>query len=138
MKLSKWWRDICERLEDRDFHQWSDVATILLNFSYSEQKNAEQAFKKIKKNVLKNWRQENHRSAVVLTPNIHRSDALAFYAFRDREKENRQERMRNIAAQVFNNEHVQRCVIMGVNVDKNHYPYSSLLVFTANQDKQTG
>jgi len=131
MKLSRWWRDICERLEDRDFHQWSDVATILLNFSYPEQKNAEQAFKKIKKNVLKNWRQENHRSAVVLTPNIHRTDALAFYAFRDREKEHRQDRMQNIAAQVFNNEHVQRCVIMGVNVDKDHYPYSSLLVFSA-------
>lgn len=136
MKLSKWWRDICERLEDRDFHQWSDVAIILLKFSYTEQKSAELAFKKIRKNVLKNWRQENHRSTVVLTPNIHGSDALAFYAFRDREKEYRQERMANIASQVFNNKHVQRCVIMGVNIDKNHYPYSSLLVFTAGDSKE--
>ena len=35
------------------------------------------AFKKIKKNVFKHWRHENHRSAVVILPNIHRTDALA-------------------------------------------------------------
>lgn len=134
LKLSKWWRDICARLEDRDFHQWSDVAYILLNFSYPEQKYAEAVFKKIKKNVFKNWRQEKHRSAVVITPNIHRSDAIAFYAFRDREKGYRQERMKNIASQVFKKEHVQRCVILGLNIDKDHYPYSSLLVFMADEN----
>ena len=41
--------------------------------------------------------------------------------------------MKNIAAQVFKKEHVQRCVILGVNIDKDHYPYSSLLVFMANE-----
>lgn len=130
LKLTQWWKDICNRLEDRDFHQWSDVANILLSFSFAEQQDAGRYFHKIKKNVFKNWRKANHRCSVIIIPNMHRSDALGLYAFRDRDKELRQEHMQNIASQIFDeNPHVQRCVILGVNIDKKHYPYSTLMVF---------
>jgi hypothetical protein len=42
--------------------------------------------------------------------------------------------MQNIAAQIFENPHVQRCVILGLNIDKEHYPYSSLTVFFAGEE----
>ena len=50
-KMTRWWRDTCSRLEDRNFHQWSDIANILLGFSVSEQQRAEALFKRVKKNV---------------------------------------------------------------------------------------
>jgi hypothetical protein len=134
LKMTQWWRDICNKLEERNFHQWSDIANILLSFSFSEQQAAERGFKKIKKNVFKNWRQKNHLCSAIMIPNMHRTDAIGLYAYRDREKEKRQERMQNIAAQIFENPHVQRCVILGLNIDKEHYPYSSLTVFFAGEE----
>ena len=43
----------CQKIEARDFHQWSDVATILLEFSMDEQRKLAAQFKRITKNVKK-------------------------------------------------------------------------------------
>lgn len=128
-KLSKRWLDICRRLESRNFYQWSDVAVVVLAFSYDEQEKMERRFKKIAKNVHKNWRQPKHECAINIIPNRHRTDALSLYAFKEREKDQRRERMENIAGQVFESEHVKRCVILAVNIDRQDYPYSTLMVF---------
>ncbi len=136
-KLTQLWKDICRKLEERNFHQWSDVANIILSFSFSEQKKAEKLFNKIKKNVLKNWQQEGHICSAIMTPNLHRSDALALYAYRMIDIYLRNRRMENIASRIFENHHVQRCAILGVNIDKEHYPYSTLAVFFRDEDKDT-
>ena len=68
---------------------------------------------------------------------MHRSNALGLFAFRDREKEHRYKRMRNIAGQIFQNVHVQKCVILGVNIDKAHYPYSTLAIFYRSEKNLT-
>ena len=68
---------------------------------------------------------------------MHRSNALNLFAFRDREKEHRYKRMKNIASQMFQNAHVQRCVILGVNIDAAHYPYSTLAIFYRGEKNLT-
>lgn len=128
-KMTNWWRDICMKLEVRGFHQWSDIANILLGFSFSEQLKAEASFKRIKKHVLKFWQQDGHLCSIIITPSKYKFDAMALYAFRDRDKERRKERMENIAAQTFANSHVKRCLILGVNIDKDQYPYSIIAVY---------
>ncbi len=128
-KLTQMWKDICERLERRNFHQWSDVAVAILSVSYDDQHKLQPAFKKIRKNVLKNWRKPDHLCSTLLVPPAQRSDAIALYAFRERDKEERRQRMSDIAAQVFEHAHVKRCVILGVNIDRMDYPYSTLIVF---------
>jgi hypothetical protein len=128
-RLTRWWRDLCMTLERRQFHQWSEMAVVLLNFSFSEQQRIEKSFKKIVKNVFKKWREHNHLSAITVIPAMHRSDALAVYAFRERYATERRERMQNIAAQVFQSNHVRRCMVIGINIDRKSYPYSTLAVF---------
>jgi len=128
-KMTNWWRDICSRIESRKFYQWSDVSNILLGFSYTEQQKAEKHFKKIKKNVQKNWRVSGHLCSTAVTPSKRKSDALVLYAFRENEKERRLERMENIASRVFSSPHVFRCLCVGVNIDQNEYPYSTIAVF---------
>jgi hypothetical protein len=137
LKLSQWWADICNKLEKVQFATWSEVANILLGFSFPEQQQAEKAFKRIKKHVFKNWRNNNHLCSITIIPNMHRSNALGLFAFRDREKEHRYKRMRNIAGQIFQNAHVQRCVILGVNIDEAHYPYSTLAIFYRGEKNLT-
>jgi hypothetical protein len=137
LKLTQWWTDICKQLEERNFHQWSDVANVILSFSFSEQQNIEKHFNKIKKNVLKNWQNENHLCSTTVIPNMHRSEALGLYAYRELAKPNRKDRMDNIASRIFDNPHVQRCLILGINIDKEHYPYSTLAVFFRNEEEKT-
>jgi len=101
----------------------------ILNVSHDDQQKLQPAFKKIRKNVLKNWRKPDHLCSIILVPPIQRSDAIVLYAFRERDKEERRDRMSNIAGQVFKNAHVKRCVILAVNIDRMDYPYSTLMVF---------
>ena len=128
-KLTQWWRDICAKLEERNFYQWSDAANIILSFSFQEQKTAEKHFEKIKRNVLKRWMEKNHQCSVIIVPNTHKSDALSLFAFRRTAWEERHKRIENIAAQVFETPHVQRCLVVGIDIDEGHYPYSTLAVF---------
>lgn len=137
LKLTKWWLDICQKIQDRKLHQWSDIANILLNVSYNEQEQLLRKFKTITKNVHKNWRVKNHLCSIIMIPHKHRKDALAIFAFKEQHKDKRYSSMENIASQIFSESHVDRCLIIGVNIDKMHYPYSLISVyFKPNQSNE--
>jgi hypothetical protein len=135
LALSPWWKDICDKLEKLQMHRWSEVATILLSFTISEQQRAAKAFKRIKKHVFKNWRNNNHLCSIIMIPALRRSDALGLFAYRNREKLERHNRIRNISNQIFAHGHVQRCLILGVDIDEEHYPYSTLQVFSRSEER---
>lgn len=128
-KMTRWWKDICAKIEARDFHQWSDIANVLLNVSFEDQESIARKFKQIVKNVHKNWRVRGHNCAIVMIPHRKRPDALAILAFKERDKDSRHTRMENVAAEIFESSHVGRCLVIGINIDKMHYPYSLIAVF---------
>lgn len=133
LKLTKWWTDICQKLQDRKVHQWSDIANILLNVSYDEQEKLIGKFKKIIKNVHKNWRVRNHLCSIIMVPHKRRKDALAIFGFKEQRKDERYDSMEDIASQIFAQSHVDRCLVIGVNIDKMHYPYSLISVYYRHQ-----
>lgn len=53
LKLTKWWLDICQKIQDRKLHQWSDIANILLNVSYNEQEQLLKNSKQLQKMSIK-------------------------------------------------------------------------------------
>ena len=85
--------------------------------------------------MQKNWRIDGHLCSLVVVPNQWRSDALVVYAYKESQKSERHERMSNLASHAFENTHVQRCLIMAVNIDRNQYPYSTLGVFFRGQEQ---
>jgi hypothetical protein len=128
-KMTRWWKDICAKIEARDFHQWSDIANVLLSVSLEDQEAIARKFKQITKNVHKNLRVRGHNCAIVMIPHRKRPDALAVVAFKERDKDSRHTRMENVAAEVFESSHVERCLAIGINIDKMHYPYSLIAVY---------
>lgn len=128
-KITQWWRDICTKIERRNFHQWSDAANILLNVSHEDQETLKAKFKQITKNVHKNWRIPNHNCAVVMIPHKRRTDAIAIMAFKQRDYDKRYQRMENVAADTLESLHVDRCLVIANNIDEGHYPYSLISVF---------
>jgi hypothetical protein len=136
LRLSTWWSDICSRMEQRNFYQWTDANNILLSFPPEEQYRAGSLFKKIRKNVRRNWRDPGHMCSVVMVPPLRKSDALALYAFRDHHRDRRRELMGDIASQVFNNHHVERCLVLAMNLDRVSYPYGTLIVFFSGEMRE--
>jgi len=128
-KITSWWKDICSKIEMRNFHQWSDMANVLLSVSFEDQELLEKKFKQIVKNVHKNWRIPSHLCAITIIPYKMLSDALAIVAFKEQDKDNRYNRMNNIAGEVFEKSHTKRCLVIGINIDKMHYPYSLIAVY---------
>jgi hypothetical protein len=127
--MTRWWKDICAKIEERDFHQWSDVANVLLNVSFEDQETLAKKFKQIAKNVHKNWRVPNHNCAIIMIPHKKRTDALAVVAYKERDQDSRHTRMENVAGEVFEKSHTKRCLVIGINIDKMHYPYSLVSVY---------
>lgn len=133
-KMTRWWKDICAKIEARDFHQWSDIANVLLSLSLEDQEMIARKFKQIAKNVHKNWRMRGHNCAIIMIPHRKRPDALAVVAFKERDKDSRHTRMENVAGEVFESSHVERCLVIGINIDKMHYPYSLIAVYFKAQE----
>lgn len=130
LKKTKWWGDIVQELERRDPDRWLEAVVILLNFPVDEQYQAERAFKRVKKNVRKNWLRRGTINTVVMCAPKWRTDAVVLLAFRERQKDKRYVLMENIASSVFaENHHVKRCLVVGVNIDRGRYPYNLLGVF---------
>jgi len=129
-KLTKWWRDICTQFEQREFEGWTEASTILLDVGHDDQRKLESKFRRVQENVMRRWHEPGHLSSVILIPPKSRSDAIVAYAYRDAASNERRNAMESIASQAFEgHQHVNRCLVLGMNLDKRHYPYSSLAVF---------
>lgn len=128
-RMTEWWGDICSKIEQRNFHQWSDAANILLNVSHQDQVTISKKFRQVTKNVRKNWRLPNHNCAVILIPHKKLTDAIAIMAFKQHDYDDRYMRMENVAAGALQSPHINRCLVIAINVDQGHYPYSLISVF---------
>lgn len=134
IKSTAWWRDIRSYIEKRNPDRWSEVAVMLLNVPFEAQNNSQKRFKKIVKNVKKNWRKKGHLNSIVILPPKWRYEAVGFFAFCEANKDDRHASMENLASRIFEESHATRCLIIGINIDKNHYPYSLLGVFDSPND----
>ena len=129
LKSTKWWRDIRKRIRNKTPSRWIEACVALLDFPVDEQVSAEKAFKKIKKNVKKNWLRPGYINSVVIAPPIGKTNAIVLLAFRKRHKEKRHAFMENIASKVFSEGHARYCIVIAVNIDRDEYPYSTFGMF---------
>ena len=129
LKSTRWWRDIRNYIEMRSPPRWSEGAVMLLNIAFDDQVRVQKKFKRVIKNVKKNWSREGHLNSVFMVPPKWRSEGVCLFAFRESNKQKRYDLMENLAGMMFEETHVARCLIIGVNIDKLHYPYSIFAVF---------
>lgn len=129
-KLTKWWRDICIQFEQREFEGWTEASTILLDVGYDDQRKLESKFRKVQKNVIRRWQEPGHLSSVILIPPKIRGEAIVAYAYRNVSADERRNTMESVASQTFEgHQHVNKCLVLGMNLDRRDYPYSTLAVF---------
>lgn len=129
LRLTNRWTEILQAIENRRFSGWTDMVCILLNCSYEDQQKTDKMFTKVSKNIHRTYTDPKHLSSVVVIPHERRTDALVFYGFKEVEKERRHDIMYDLASQTFEQKHIQKCLVIGMNIDNSKGPYSTLICF---------
>ncbi|MCI5164546.1 MAG: NERD domain-containing protein [Candidatus Electrothrix sp. GM3_4] len=129
LSLTSRWENILQAIENRRSNGWTDMACILLNCSYEDQQNSDKMFTEISRDIHRTHTAPKHLSSVILIPHEHRTDALVFYGFKEVEKEGRYDIMHDLASQTFEQKHIQKCLVIGINIANSKQPYSTLICF---------
>jgi hypothetical protein len=136
-QMTDWWRIVCGTVESRHTFGWSSLLTILLGVSHDEQKQLEINFERVKKVVRRDYKNADHRCCMVLIPPACKSDAVALLAYRNVDHDRRKDRAAVVAEQAFNSANVQRCVVIGVNIDDDAAPYSFVYLLLRSTENLT-
>lgn len=124
-RRTRWWMDILQRLEERPIERWTELGYILLSTAFKDQVLFEKEFRRVKTIVKTKWRTLNHKNVVsLLNGPARRRDAIVGCAYKRITKVERNEIIVNAAMKAIDQEPTDRALVIGVNVDYDHYPYS--------------
>ena len=125
LAMTKWWRDLLKKIEQKKTPGWIETSFILLNSTKDDQIEFERKFAQLKKKVVKGSTPKPHNWVVFASgPERRRYIIIGYpYTMDDRHSRN------DIMAQAIDDENVERArgaVVIGVNVKYDEYPYSVL------------
>ncbi|MGE9746238.1 hypothetical protein [Bdellovibrio bacteriovorus] len=125
--LHPYWLDLCKRIEERNFEEWTTAANVILNFKFDDQYDFMDRIRAIKGEVERNWKDPDHKCAAIMTSSADTKEALVFYFFKENHASQRHQKIQTIANQVFS-EQISTVVVIAVNIDNNDYPYTTLAI----------
>ncbi len=125
LQLSKWWSDICLQVERRAPNRWTDACDALLRVAPEDQKTLEAAFIKIERDLKKRVKPPQ-RNFVAGLPRLEKGTAIALSRVRHEDIPNRREQICSVANHSFADSNVDRCLVVAINIDAGHYPYSAI------------
>jgi len=125
LQKTKWWRDILCRLEERQKQTWLETSYILLNVPLDGQEAFEGLVDDMKDKLRKGKAEFPHNWIFLKTFEEKRKFTIAGYGYHDRLKEERDGVMGDILYD-DNMRDVKGKLVIGMNIDKTHYPYSVL------------
>jgi hypothetical protein len=132
VKISKTFSAILSQLEKRKIHRWTEMGTIMYSLPPHVQDLISSNIYKIKQNVKKNWMIEKHDNLLMYIPPAYGNYALCFFAFCDKNKEKRHIFAENASMQIFENEHIEYCLIIGKNIDSQN-AYDLIVLYETSQ-----
>jgi hypothetical protein len=126
-RTTKWWQELLWRIEARRPPGWTYIGTKLLNVAPADQVRFERSFNKVKSIVSTRWKQAKHRNYVgFVTGPPERRDAFVAIAYRSRTRDDRNELIRNAAADVMESGGCTEVLAIGLDVEDAVGPYSFL------------
>lgn len=127
LKMTTWWKDILATMAKRKTKRWLEFSYILLNIHVENQRGLERQFKELVQRIKNNEIELEHNWVVFLTANKNRQFAIVAYPYKSKHLEERNKIFSEIINQAFDvNKNLKGVVVIGVNIDTEHYPYSAL------------
>jgi len=128
-KRTDWWGAILSRLESLEDPRSVELALALLNVPFAEQKKLEKKYKTRAELIRRGGDPERRENAVVRFPPDPEDTVVVVFAFTTPEQPRRHAMAQNLADQVLDKSAAKQAMVMGINVDEGHYPYSLLGLF---------
>lgn len=118
-----------EQLEKRRTPRWTEIGIILNRFSPDDQRHLAKMLKVLEKNVRKNWMIDGHENMAICIPPKASRFAIAYVMFNDKTAARRDEFIRGAADNAFKSEHVQQCLVIAKNIDRDDLSYHFIGLF---------
>ncbi len=125
LKLTKWWEDILQMIDEKKSQNWIEYSYGLLNISYDDQNKFEKLLKEQSNKILDGLTEDkNNNFLIYKSSNEDRLFVLIGYTYKNISIVERNEMISNIIGS--ENEHAKSINLIGINLDNNIYPYSVL------------
>jgi hypothetical protein len=126
-RLTNWWRDILSKIEQVQNPRWIELGCLLLNFSYDNQVEFQNEFKRIQNIVKRFWMIPEHSNICFLFSSpLQQHSAVAGVAYKQINRQQRNQMMKIVAYEAMKRGATDSAVVIGIDVDQHDYPYSIL------------
>lgn len=130
---SQWFKHLCVQLEERARPGWSELTCALLSIAPVDQAKFERHVRTLAARVKAGKPLKDDQDTMVLMPPAWSNQALAFQVKRRYGPGPYSSNSQNIARQVFESEHVKRCVVLVVDAMDINLSYLSAAMFTEGE-----
>lgn len=124
LKLTKWWQDLLNHLESSKKQLWLENCFILLNISLEAQEYFEKMLQDMIDKIKSGNPPQRHNWVMMDNDIKDKRYIIIGYPYTDKFKDERDAIIEEILFDEKNK--AQGILLLGINVDKNHYPYSIL------------
>tara|TARA_R110002073_G_scaffold20123_14_gene72617 strand:- start:5107 stop:7533 length:2427 start_codon:yes stop_codon:yes gene_type:complete len=124
--LTEWWSAILERVESLGSRGCWDIACILLDLDYRRQQQFEQQFATVVEKVRLEGNDCGLNGLITHADHTESIGAVVAFAYRNLDKEERNGRALELAAQAQSDSGAVRVVVIGTDVNSTETPYSFL------------
>lgn len=125
LRRSPWWIDILNRLESKKPEHWITISYLLHNFNYEDQIILSKMKDQLTNAILTGKTENRHNWILLTNAETKRQFTIAVYCYTDNLKNERDDMMSDILYSK-EMEGMKGALVIAINVDQKHYPYSSL------------
>lgn len=131
LKLTKWWQDLLNHLESSKKQLWLENCFILLNISFEAQQYFENMLQDMINKIKSGTAPQRHNWVMMDNAIKDKRYVIIGYPYMDKFKDERDAIIEEILFDEKNK--AQGILLLGINIDKNHYPYSILAAILSSQ-----
>ncbi len=125
-----WFNRLCEQISKRPMFGWSELTGALLSLTPIQQQNVERAVQRIARRIREGKPARDGKDTIVLVGPEWANTALAIRARDKRQPGKFLEGSEQLASEVFEHEHVERCCVVAVDALDQQLPYLGGAVLT--------
>lgn len=125
LQMTKWWKDMLTRMEQKQFQSWLEMSYLLLNIPIAGQEYFERDIAELKVNMLKGSTEFPHNWILMGSQDEKRRFFIAGYCYHDIYFDARNDVINDILDDE-STMNAKGMLVIGLNIDKEHYPYSIL------------
>lgn len=123
-KLTTWWRDLLDKIEERRIPRWPELGYVLLCLAYDGQMAFEKRFKRMQKKLLATRNIKGEGFITLVNGPAQRRDVIIGLAYRGLSSVERHSRMQALAIGTMDEIKTTRALVIGKDVEDRKHPYS--------------